>query len=296
MQSPDYNELLIGIDHGIDAHLAWNQRLFRCAFLRESPGNDVMLPNAHELCQFGIWFEAQRLILNEIDPYLTRCIDDAHRLMHDGVRSLASAILENKPAEAVDLQLYQNQQTAMITLLHTLHQRIEDINIRLDSLTGLPMRHGLEHAFTIRSKDELRNGMQLWLVLADIDHFKLVNDTHGHSVGDMAIKHVADRLALCLRSNDILFRYGGEEFLALLLVTSDSDIQEIAKRMLHSVNNPLKLADDQSLNLTATLGLTHVSSGETLRPVIDRADFALLDGKKAGRNRYTITNVKAPLV
>ena len=296
MQTPDYNELLIGIDHGIDAHLAWNQRLFRCALLRESPGNDVMLSNAHELCQFGVWFEEQRLILDDIDPYLVRNIDDAHRRMHDGVRSLASAILENKPAQAVDLQVYQNQQTKMITLLHTLHQRIEDINTRYDSLTGLPMRHGLEHAFTVRHKDSLRNGTQLWLLLADIDHFKSVNDTHGHSIGDMAIKHVADRLTLCLRSNDILFRYGGEEYLALLLVKSDSDIHEIAKRMLLSVNDPLVLTNNQPLNLTVTIGLTAVSPDEILRNAIDRADFALLDGKKEGRNRYTIANEKDSLV
>ena len=293
MHSLDYNELLIGIDQGIDAHLAWNQRLFRCALLRESPGDDVLLPNAHELCQFGIWFAAQRVILNEIDPSLVNRIGNAHRSMHDGVRSLAASILEDKPANAADLQSYQNQQTTMITLLHTLHQRIVDIDSHHDSLTGLPMRHGLEHAFTIRNKDTLRNGSQLWLALVDIDHFKLVNDTHGHSIGDMALKHVADRLTFCLRSNDILFRYGGEEFLALLPVKSGNDVQEIANRILRSVNNPLMLADDLLLNMTVTIGLTQVSPGEMLRPAIDRADFALLDGKKAGRNRYTIANENA---
>ena len=290
MKSFDYNELLIGIDQGIDAHLAWNQRLFRCALLRESPGDDVLLPNSHELCQFGIWFESQRVILDEIDSRLVSRIDNAHRLMHDGVRSLATSILDDKPAKAIDLQSYQNQQTTMITLLHTLHQRIVDVDSRHDPLTGLPMRHGLEHAFTIRNKDSLRNDSQLWLAMIDIDHFKSVNDTHGHSIGDIAIKYVADRLTLCLRSNDIQFRYGGEEYLALLLVKSGDDVQEIAKRMLHSVNNPLILADNISLNMTVTIGLTQVSPGEILSRAIDRADFALLDGKKAGRNRYTIAN------
>lgn len=296
MQSIDYNELLVGIDEGINAHLAWNQRLLRCALLRESPGHDVMLPNAHELCQFGIWFKEQKLMLDEIDSDLTHSIDEAHRLMHDGVRSLSSAILENNPAQEIDLQMYQDQQTTMITLLHTLHQRIENINMRYDSLTGLPMRHGLEHAFTIRSNDASRNGTQLWLLMADIDHFKSVNDSYGHSIGDIAIKHVVDRLSLCLRSNDILFRYGGEEFLALLLVESDDDMQEIAERMLISVNEPLILSNNETLNLTVTLGLTPVFLGEILRPVIDRADFALLDGKKAGRNRFIIANEKALLV
>lgn len=296
MQSIDYNELLIGIDQGIDAHLAWNQRLFRCALLRESPGNDVILPNSHELCQFGIWFESQRLILDNIDPELIRSIDKAHRLMHDGVRSLATAILQNKAAQEVDMQLYQNHQTTMITLLHTLHNLIESINARHDSLTGLPMRHGLEHAFTIRSKDASRNGLQLWLVMADIDHFKSVNDTHGHSIGDMAIKHVADRLILCIRGNDILFRYGGEEFLALVLVKSGSEIKEIAERMLLSVNEQLVLTNNENLNLTVTIGLTSVSPSEILRSAIDRADSALLNGKKAGRNRYIIANEKNPLV
>jgi diguanylate cyclase (GGDEF)-like protein len=290
MQSIDFNELLTGIDNGIDAHLAWNQRLLRCALLRESPGNDVLLPNAHELCQFGIWFTAQRAILDEIDAPLIARIDDAHRCMHDGVRSLAVAVLEDTPAQPADLQLYQDQQTRMVNLLHALRQRIVDIDSHHDSLTGLPMRHSLEHAFTIRQRDAMRSQSQLWLALADIDHFKSVNDTYGHSVGDMAIKHAAQCLALCLRTNDILFRYGGEEFLGLFLLESGSDIRDVAKRMLHSVQAPLFLGDNQSLHMTVTIGLASVSSGETLRTVIDRADFALLDGKKAGRNRYIIAN------
>lgn len=285
----DYNALLVGIDQGIDAHLAWNQRLFRCALLRESPGNDVLLPNAHELCRFGQWFHSQRALLDEIDPYLSLRIDDAHRLMHNGVRALATAILADEPAQAIDLQLYQNQQSTMVTLLNTMRQQVVDIESRHDALTGLPMRHGLEHAFSIRLKDAMRNGLQLWIAIADIDHFKSVNDTYGHSVGDMAIKHVADRLSLCLRTNDILFRYGGEEFLVLLMVEPGGAIHGVAKRMLSSVNSPLILADGQPLSLTITLGLTPVSPTEMLGRATDRADFALLDGKKSGRNRHIIS-------
>lgn len=289
MQLFDFNKLVTGIDQGIDAHLAWNQRLFRCALLREAPGVDVQLINAHELCQFGKWFISQRSLLDGIDPYLALRIDDAHRLMHDGVRVLAAAILENRPAQTIDLEMYQSQQATMITLLNALRQQVAEIATRHDVLTGLPMRHGLEHAFSIRGKDALRNGQQLWLVIADIDHFKSVNDTFGHSVGDMALKHVAERLAYCLRTNDMLFRYGGEEFLALLLMAPDSNVQAIAERVLASVRLPLTLADGQQLSLTITLGLTQVSTGEALSVAINRADFALFDGKKAGRNRYIIT-------
>lgn len=289
MKSTLYSELLEGIDDGINAHLAWNQRLLRSALLRKSPGEDVMQPNAHDLCQFGMWFNAQKKKLEEIDSDLTHSINEAHRLMHDAVRILASGIIANTPAQDTDLQLYEKKQTSMITMLQTLRQKIEHISMRFDSLTGLPMRHGLEHAFTIRLNDASRIGAQLWVLLADIDHFKSVNDTHGHSIGDMAISHTANQLRLCLRKNDILFRYGGEEFLALLLVTSDDDIQNLAERMLHSISTPLVLAN-QTINLTATLGLTPVSPDEKLRTVIDRADFALLKGKKSGRNRYIIAD------
>lgn len=285
----NYNEMLVGIDQGIDAHLAWNQRLFRCALLHEPPGNDVLLPNAHELCQFGLWFNSQRMLLDEIDPYLTLRIEDSHRLMHGGVRSLAQAILDNRPAQAIDLQLYQNQQSTMITLLNMLRQQIVDIESRHDTLTGLPMRHGLEHAFSIRIRDALRTGQQLWLAIADIDHFKSVNDTHGHSIGDVAIKHIANRLSYCIRANDVLFRYGGEEFLALLLVEPGGAIHDLAKRMLTSACTPLMLGDGTTLQLSITLGLTPVSPDEALNNAIDRADFAMLDGKKAGRNRYNIS-------
>ena len=89
----------------------------------------------------------------------------------------------------------------MVTLLNELRERVAEAATHQDLLTGLPLRHGLEYAFGLRRKDARRDQAQLWLAMIDVDHFKAVNDSHGHAVGDVALQHVAPRLVGCLRES-----------------------------------------------------------------------------------------------
>lgn len=210
--------LLDGIDRGIEAHLAWNQRLMRCALLRESPGDDVLEPQAHTLCRFGVWFAAHRQQLDSFDAALVRRIAQSHQSMHDAVRRMCERMLLAQPGSADDLQAYEQGQSAMVTQLNALRELVARATTHHDVLTGLPLRHGLEYAFDLRRKDALRAEARLWLAMIDVDRFKMVNDTHGHAIGDQALQHVAQRMVACMRASDTLIRFGGEEFLALFVV------------------------------------------------------------------------------
>jgi diguanylate cyclase (GGDEF)-like protein len=279
-------DLVAGIDHGIESHLAWNQCLLRCALLHETPGDDVLHPEAHMRCRFGAWFARCRHELDTFDKTLVDRVDEAHRRMHDAVRLMCNQKLRGRAAQADDLRTYEQGQSAMIALLNELRCRVTEAEAHCDVLTGLPLRHGLEYAFGLRRNDASRDGAQLWLAMLDVDRFKAVNDSHGHAAGDAALRHVARCLSACLRQTDAIFRFGGEEFLGLFLVREPQGVELLATRLLDAVRAaPLATVSGALLQMTVTVGLARVREGDDLAGATERADQAMLLGKARGRGR-----------
>ncbi len=113
-----------------------------------------------------------------------------------------------------------------------------------DPLTGLPLRYGIESDFDHCQKDALRNHSLLYVVMIDIDHFKRINDSYGHPVGDMVLRHLAGTLKQNLRGNEPLYRYGGEEFLWLMQCKSVEEAKQSAHRLLSTIRTtPIPIAD-----------------------------------------------------
>lgn len=283
---PDFQSLLTGIDRGIEAHLGWNQRLMRCVLLHESPDEDMLQPDAHRRCAFGKWLLAEKSTLASFDAHATEALERQHRTMHDAVRVLCMQATQGQAASAPDLRAYEAGQTGMVASLHTLRQRVAESVLQHDELTGLPLRNGLNYAFQIRQSDAARNGQPLHLAMVDVDHFKVVNDTWGHTVGDLALQHLARIMTGCLRENDIVIRFGGEEFLFLLL---GNGAEAVVQRLLDEVrSHPMPLDNGVEVRMTVTAGLTTVLAGDTLAAAVNRADHALLQGKTHGRDRYVV--------
>lgn len=281
--------LIDGIEQGIQAHLAWNQRLLRCALLREAPADEMAHLDAHRLCKFGIWFAHEFGRLEAIDAALVAQVDQAHAAMHAAVRAICERVLGGELASGADVATYETSQSTMVARLSELRARIGHVAMQLDPLTGLPLRHGIERMFERRASDARRGGDGLFLAMIDIDHFKAVNDTHGHPVGDLALRHVAQGLRDTLRESDMVIRFGGEEFLALIRTSDLSGAEVTAQRLLRAVRNaPLQLTDGTYLASTITVGLARVRLADTLADVIHRADRALLQGKLAGRDRLVV--------
>lgn len=285
----DTAALLTGIDGAIEAHMAWNQKLLRCALLRQSPGDDMLRPNAHELCRFGIWLEEFRPTLSEYDAPLVTRIHATHLAMHQAVTAMCCNALSGAAALARDLVSFEHNQSEMVHLLNQLRSHLAALAAQRDVLTGLPLRHGLEHSYDMRSKDSRRLGHALWLVMIDVDLFKSVNDRYGHGVGDFALRHVAQALAGCLRDSDTLIRYGGEEFLGLFQISEADGVTLVAQRMVDVLRaTPLTTEQGLVLPLTATMGWARVQPGEVLASAVERADRALLRGKALGRDQFVL--------
>ena len=278
-----------GLARGLEAHVNWTQRLLRCCLLRESPGEETFSPKAHELCRFGVWFARVRPDLELIDTAITQQLAISHEAMHTAVRAMCIKMLADRPASPSELDDYEYAQSTMVSLLHAMQQKIADISMRHDVLTGLPLRHGLEYAFELRSNDTIRTGQTLWLAMIDLDKFKSVNDNYGHAVGDMALRHVSEIMSAQLRQNDVLIRFGGEEFLALFMIPKNDSIITVIERLLETVRStPLHTPSDLVLPLTATAGVARVRVRESLSSAVERADYALLKGKTFGRDQYVM--------
>ena len=131
------------------------------------------------------------------------------------------------------------------------------------------------------------------MIILDVDHFKKVNDTHGHLVGDRVLQVLCQRLRHNLRCQDTAFRYGGEEFVILLANTSDEEALLVARRLNRIVSDePFALKNQLTINITISLGTASLRSeddeqGESL---LNRADQWLLQAKNTGRNRVIDSN------
>ncbi len=154
-----------------------------------------------------------------------------------------------------------------------------------DALTGLHNRHALALLSGPLQRGSEHDAPAAVLVL-DVDHFKAVNDQHGHATGDEALRHVAQQLQAVLRSGDLLLRWGGEEFVVGLAGTPLALALRVAEKLRERIaTHPLPRADGVPLVLTASVGVSAVAPGETLAAAIGRADAALYRAKRDGRNR-----------
>ena len=167
-------------------------------------------------------------------------------------------------------------------------ERIETIqNLSHDELTGLLARHDLDYIFANQITAADRMKTELAVIMADIDHFKRVNDNYGHTTGDCVLKKFAEIIGENIRKTDYAFRYGGEEFLLLLYGVDYNKAFSIAERIRKSLSDTNIACEGSTLNITSSFGLTMYKPDESKAGsnLIDTADKYLYRAKELGRNR-----------
>ncbi len=154
-----------------------------------------------------------------------------------------------------------------------------------DSLTGLNNRGAFDASLKREIDLANRQHTPLALVVFDIDHFKAVNDTYGHSSGDLALQSLANVITSTMRNSDIAFRYGGEEFTLILSNTDSESAQLVAERIRTAVSKLSCNNGQKTFGITVSAGVAQLSRGENGTALFDRADHVLYQAKKAGRNQ-----------
>ncbi|MFP5502288.1 MAG: GGDEF domain-containing protein, partial [Candidatus Sericytochromatia bacterium] len=157
-----------------------------------------------------------------------------------------------------------------------------------DPLTGLLNRRTLDDALMRMVAFARRSGHPLSLLMLDLDHFKRVNDTHGHEAGDAVLKAFASVLSGSLRASDMAVRYGGEEFLAVLPDTGTDAALGVAEKLRRAVENLAIPMGEAVVRPTVSIGVATLAAGESGEALIGRADRALYRAKGEGRNRAAV--------
>lgn len=173
-----------------------------------------------------------------------------------------------------------------VTEEEMLNQEIERI-ATIDKLTGIYNRHKFEELFTLESERARRFTQPLSLILIDIDHFKSVNDTYGHDVGDKVLVQLSVIVQENIRKIDIFARWGGEEFLVLCPGTQMDNVKELAEKLRMAVANTIF---PEVQHITISLGISIFEKEDTFSELFKRADKGLYDAKENGRNRIGFVN------
>lgn len=212
--------------------------------------------------------EARVLAVSE--PLLLQLMQHSHLLSLNLMRVQADHFRRN-------LESLQSSQRT--------ERRYRDL-AQTDALTGLYNRAWCNQVMTAQLAQCVQVGQAVSLAMLDVDHFKQVNDRHGHPAGDVVLKSVADLLRGRFRGTDALARYGGEEFMVLMPATGVQQAQEVLEQVRQALQDlPIALDSGETLRCTISIGVAQHQLGQSLNELISLADQMLYRAKQSGRNR-----------
>ena len=207
---------------------------------------------------------------------------------------LAEELKSSNPHVLDDIERIREAGTLMVDLIHTLEERVEHEGqlASVDELTGVHNRRFLFTQGKLALKQARATGQPLAVVMMDIDHFKAVNDTYGHHVGDQVLVAIAGRCRQVLRDVDHFGRIGGEEFVAVLPDThAEAAVDLVAHRLRRTIEATPVNTDGGRVQVTMSLGVATLDADTTnFDSLMDRADQALYEAKRSGRNRVVLYN------
>ena len=205
-----------------------------------------------------------------------------------GVVHAVGEITDSLDLAAVhSLQTLANQAGNRLGMLRVMAET--QVHAATDALTGLVNRRDLEN----RLRHMRNEGTGFVLVMADLDHFKRLNDNHGHETGDRALRIFADTLRRELRADDIACRYGGEEFAIVLPRAETSQAVEVVERIRRALERTTTRGE--APHFTASFGIADSADADDLKDLVERADRALFAAKDAGRDRTCIDGHAHPV-
>jgi diguanylate cyclase len=219
--------------------------------------------------------------LTEVKQIVSSLVADTRRVLEENKN------LENKLADS------SHEIQGMRQDMQTLKQ--ESLT---DVLTGTPNRKSFDLELKARATEALDKGRPLSLIMIDIDHFKVFNDTFGHQVGDQVLRLVARTLAEGLKPSEMLARYGGEEFSVIVPSAKLRDAEKLAEKLRERIaaKDIINQSKNEKLGrLSISLGVAQLHPGEPLDNLIDRSDRALYRAKGAGRNTVIAIEYDAKL-
>ena len=284
--TPD--DILTMIEEAVREHFDWLARFHRVLICGGEAPRDIISEQSRYLSRFGAWIDAHRGDQLISQPVIQNLIQ-LHDQMRDDASFLTQKNAQGQTITTMEYDLLSGKITAFFALAHQVRDAFQHARSDLDPLTGLHNRQVMMIELAREQERALRSHIPCCLVLADIDHFKKINDTYGHNIGDRVLQAVALHLMAGCRPYDHVYRSGGEEFLLCLPNAPLAEGRDIAERLrTHIAQSPVQIRTPSSaikVNVTLSLGIVTIEEGVNLEKTIERADAALYDAKYRGRNR-----------
>lgn len=247
--------------------------------------------DAHRKCGFGTWFYGKvPQALRASDDF--RRLGQLHRRFHLAARQAVSSRAQGRMMTQEECrELAQSESELLIALNSYLMEVAEGLQV-FDELTGLLNRQEMTRLLGRERSRSERTGAETSIAMADLDHFKGVNDRHGHAAGDAVLRRAAQIFASELRDYDLLFRIGGEEFLFCFPETSTEEARQICDRIRKSMENArVDVPGHPAIAVTVSFGVAPLNPDLETGDSIRMADRALYEAKESGRNRVALAKV-----
>jgi len=217
-------------------------------------------------------------------------IDDVAQIIIDaGMRHMVNGFI------ILDKGLYVGMATGHALLEDITHRRQHDLYVlaHYDQLTGLPNRLLFNDRLEQGCRHALRNQKMLGMVFVDLDHFKYINDTMGHSFGDRLLMNVSERLSANVRQSDTVARLGGDEFVLILQnIESEEDAVMVLANIVDKLREPMSILE-REIQITASMGIAFFPQhDQTIEGLIRKADAAMYEVKERGRNTFLVYTPK----
>ncbi|MGC4085898.1 MAG: GGDEF domain-containing protein [Vicinamibacterales bacterium] len=243
--------------------------------------------------------DAAKLSVGDSSEFNSQIIESSERITRivqlDDIRELRKRVSEEvaslRLAVAEKQQRDEQAYARLTSRVEALQQKLSEMETEatVDPLTKVGNRRRFDSALRRLVNKAGESGQSLALAMVDVDHFKKINDTHGHPIGDRVLLCVAQWLAKGVRQTDVVCRYGGEEFAILLPGASSTEVEGRLKKLLMDIANSSYeydvLGRKEKVHFTVSCGLVDLEAGESEDMFLKRADDALYEAKKKGRNR-----------
>jgi len=281
----DFEKLAADIKHSLEAHRYWMQSITTALVTRQPMHeNQFIAVDAHRHCQFGRWlakiFEDE---LFQQGSFLK--IEQYHKQLHDSARTVINQLNLNGEVDIEAFERFMRQQKEFFDMVMMLFEFSVFNKQQFDPTTRLMNRRSVDSVLANEfSRMQRADDYHCCVAMADIDHFKEVNDLWGHDVGDLLLSHTAEIFNDAIRHHDTVSRYGGEEF---LFIFPDMQLQQaggVVERIRTQLMNASISHHDNRLSVTASFGVTQLCRHCDIKGSVKRADIAMYSAKESGRN------------
>ncbi len=277
----------------LKAHRDWVLNVYSVLICRTRPTPEQLDQNRRLQSVLTQWFVCETSEHVRRHPLYPSLIQN-HRQINAIAGALFNAIDKNKGISPDHFDAFSKVLDQFSRGFEALLGEMRDMLRSADPLTGVCTRFGMLPRLEQERDRVHRTGESCSICMVDLDHFKMINDTHGHPVGDTVLQTVAGHMLRNLRPYDQVYRYGGEEFLLMLPNTPPEAAVPVVDRLRQRISDTLiRVSDGVSIRATASFGIAALHPGWSVHEGIGMADKALYAAKAAGRNRIRVWSLKS---